>query len=69
MRSVDELVKECTEELQRESENNAKYAIKNCIQAIGQQQEIIKKAQEEIKKLQTLLKSVEVKPLPTDYLA
>lgn len=68
MRTVEELVKEVTEDMQRENENNAKYSIQNCIQEIGRQQTIIKIAEETIKKLQISLKSVEIMQLPTNFL-
>jgi ribosomal protein S20 len=68
MRSVEELIKEVGEEVNRDYESGAKNCIKNCILEIVRQQEIIKTADETIRKMQTTLKELVVKQVPTNFL-
>jgi len=68
MRSVEELIKEVQEEVNRDYESGAKNCIKNCILEIVRQQEIIKTADETIRKMQTTLKELVVKQVPTNFL-
>ena len=68
MRSVEELIKEVQEEINRDYEFGAKDSIKTCILEIVRQQDIIKTAEETIKKVQVALKEITVKQVPTNFL-
>jgi hypothetical protein len=68
MRSVEELIKEAQEEVNKDYEFGAKGSIKTCILEIVRQQDIIKEAEKTIKKIQVMLKEITVKQVPANFL-
>jgi len=68
MRSVEELIKEVQEEVNKDYEFGAKRTIENCILEIVKQQDLIKEAEKTIKKIQVMLKEITVKQVPANFL-
>ena len=68
MRSVEELIKEVQEDVDKQYEYEAKNSIKGCILEIVRQQEIIASANKYIKDLQEGLKKITVKQVPANFL-